>query len=1036
MLTTISSLFKILKASYAMVKRFQSRRRLRILAVLTLAFWQVRRTWSLLLVILLGMIAAVVIICTIPLLSTVMTTAGLRSTLRATPDSGHILLSTQTNGISSAVVQSVHKQFDAILQENLGNDLVPNGSEILCNDFAFYQPQKKAQLVVYGTSLAQAAPYLGPIQGRMAHVIPSHVDEIEVMMTPDTAQQLGLHVGSSFKLALGYSVIVPDAGEQQKVTVVTAQVVGFFNVTPANAAYWHGENFAPLKVAVEGAPTYTTDTMVVSDQALLTLFDQLSATNHTDAIQTMNYNGYSLIWHYQLNASRLSSTDLDSLISKLANVQSTMDTQYGYLEQGNADDAASSSLYLTAAQITSPVLDANGNSTLDQFRSRIAVARIPSGVFTILISVLVLFFVSLMTTLLVDRQTEMIALLRSRGASRGQIFGSLLLQAIIVGLLALLIGLLLTFFAVLFLGQRLLPATSQDALNIVTNQPLQALAQTLLYGLVIVLVTLFTMSFSLFMVVRLDVLALRQETTRSTARPFWQRFYLDIAAGIIALAGYGFLLYVTSVTSELQGDAQVLVTTPLSIIAPFFVIIGCLFLFLRIFPLLLHLLARLAARGRGAVALLALAQIARTPRQSLRMTLLLSLATTFVLFTLFYTATQSQHVQDIVNYQTGADFSLHLNSLNELPTTVTAPYRALPGVLTASAGYEDQGYGGTANLPVEIRAVDASTFDRAAFWPSQQAFQQADPLFKKLVALRPSKPEGDLVPVIVDQTFADKLQLRAGATFIAHAQNVSPNDIHCYLIGVIDHIPTVAPLLSTNGKPPVTTGGIVMDYQTYLYAYQQEAQAQQIPAAQRDQPGVNMVWLHTTDNPAVLAGIRSTLNDSTFQFLQLSDRRLLISTLQADPLYLIMDGVLTIGTLTSLLLALVGGLLVSWLSARSRLINVVTLRALGGTSEQITGMFGWEQAIISLTGFVLGAGFGILLAVSVIPSMTFTDLNSNLSSTQFFALQSALSTHLVVPPSLPLLVFVGIAIYITVVVLMVRAVARTNLGQALRLNED
>jgi ABC-type antimicrobial peptide transport system permease subunit len=1020
-----------------MVKRVQRSGRLPSLAVLTLALWQVRRTWSLLLVILLGMIAAVVIICTVPLLSSVMTTAGLRSTLRATPDSGDILIDTETNGISTSTLNDVHRQFGSILQQNVGQYLTPTQSAVVCNDFSL-DPSKKAQLVVYGTSLSQAAPYLGQIQGHMAGAVPGHTDQIEVMMTPGTAHQLGLHVGSSFKLTLTYSIILPEGGEQQKQIVVTAQVAGLFNVTTANAAYWHGENFEPVKFAQESTSTFMIDTVVVSDQALFSLFDGLAAADHADAIHTDNVNGYGLSWHYQLDASRLSSNDLDSLINKLANVQSTMDTQYGYLEQGNLSDAPPSfSFYLTSARITSPVLHANSSSTLEQFRSRIAVAGVPSGVFTILISVFVLFFVSLMTTLLVDRQTEMIVLLRSRGASRGQIFGSLLLQAVVVGILALLIGLLLTFFAVLLLGQRMLPANSQDALNIVTVHPVPALASTFIYGLVIVLVTLLAMGFSIFMVARMDVLALRREMARSTARPFWQRFSLDIVAGVVALACYAFLLYTTSVGRELQGDAQVLVTTPLSIIAPFFLIAGCLFLLLRLFPLILRLGARLAARGRGAVALLALAQIARTPRQSLRMTLLLSLATMFVLFTLLYNATQNQHILDITNYQTGADFSVFLNPVKGLPPAVGAPYQALPGVITASAGYEDQGYGGTANLPVEIRAVDANSFDHAVFWPSQQSFKQVDPLFKKLAALRLTKPKATPVPVIVDQTFADKLQLSVDMEFTLHTQNAYPSTVQCDLIGIVDHIPTMAPLLSVNDSPPTTTGGIVMDYQTYYNVYQYNAKAQKIPIPQRTVPQLNVVWLHTTDNPAQLAGLRARLNDSnTFQFLHLSDRRLLLSTLQTDPLYLIMDVVLIIGTLTALLLALIGGLLVSWVSARSRMINVVTLRALGGTSEQVTGMFSWEQAIISVTGCLLGAIFGLLLAVSVIPSLTLTDLNSNLSSTRFFALQSALSTQLVIPPSLPLLVFVGIALYIVVVILMVRSVARTNLAQMLRLNED
>ncbi len=54
--------------------------------------WRLRRTWFLLLFIAFGMVAAVVIVCTIPLLSSVMTTAGLRSTLRATPESDEIVV--------------------------------------------------------------------------------------------------------------------------------------------------------------------------------------------------------------------------------------------------------------------------------------------------------------------------------------------------------------------------------------------------------------------------------------------------------------------------------------------------------------------------------------------------------------------------------------------------------------------------------------------------------------------------------------------------------------------------------------------------------------------------------------------------------------------------------------------------------------------------------------------------------------------------------------------------------------------------------
>ncbi len=67
------------------------------------------------------------------------------------------------------------------------------------------------------------------------------------------------------------------------------------------------------------------------------------------------------------------------------------------------------------------------------------------------------------------------------------------------------------------------------------------------------------------------------------------------------------------------------------------------------------------------------------------MTMLLALATAFSLFTLVFLATQAQHIQDIVTYQTGADFSAQLFALQSaLSTHITLP-PSLPLVLVALA---------------------------------------------------------------------------------------------------------------------------------------------------------------------------------------------------------------------------------------------------------------------------------------------------------------------------------------------------------------
>lgn len=162
----------------------------------------------------------------------------------------------------------------------------------------------------------------------------------------------------------------------------------------------------------------------------------------------------------------------------------------------------------------------------------------------------------------------------------------------------------------------------------------------------------------------------------------------------------------------------------------------------------------------------------------------------------------------------------------------------------------------------------------------------------------------------------------------------------------------------------------------------------------------------------------------------------MLATLQSDPLYVVLIGVLNLGTIVALLLAVIGDLLVSWMSAYTRLTNFALLRALGIKPRQLVGMLFWEQVIVYATALLLGIGFGILLIFSVIPVLTFTTGNSTLSNQQFFALQTALATQIVVPPSLPLLLIALMGICGLALMVMMWVTSQVVLGQVLRLNED
>ena len=189
---------------------------------------------------------------------------------------------------------------------------------------------------------------------------------------------------------------------------------------------------------------------------------------------------------------------------------------------------------------------------------------------------------------------------------------------------------------------------------------------------------------------------------------------------------------------------------------------------------------------------------------------------------------------------------------------------------------------------------------------------------------------------------------------------------------------------------------------------------------------VNWLLLHTRDDAASLNSVRAALNTLELHLNDMSDRRVLIDTLHTDPLTLTLEGILSVGTVATLLLALLGDLLASWSSARTRLTNFAVLRALGTSPRQVASVLTWEQGLIYGIGILLGTGFGVLLATTVVPTLIYYGLS----------LQNTLPVQIIVPASLVFTLGAFIAVFILALGMMVRIVSRPSMSQTLRLNED
>ena len=1022
----------------------------RFVAMLILARWRLRQTGWLLLVACLGFVAAMIIACVVPLFTEVASSSGLQALLQADAARSNITLSVNTQGLSSAVDRSVQQQVTSLVTQKLGS--YPQGAPFTAIQEGSMLGIAPASLVhagyysLYAPSLDNLKPSLHLLAG---HWPVSEANELEIMLTPRAAQALHLTLGEQLTVQGNFSTANTGDGSIDPRTELQERLVGLFEVQPSAPLALHGQDFQPTLNGITAIYSMVTDASL-----LLQTLDRMAAHFHSDAIYS--YISFQLTWDYVLRTKNLQVGQVADLTNRLVTIQ----TDTGNYGSNQLSGDVSGFPYITQMALYNPhpgtfvLLD-----LLQQYTNRVALVSIPVTILAVQIIVLLLFLVSMLVNMLLDRQMAANALLSSRGASNGQIFWSLFLQGVVLCLAGIVIGPLVSVGIVGLLIAHILPAESLYIAYETLSQPLQVFNTIGLAAGGTLLAALLTIGLVVRYTSGLNMLTLRREMARVTRAPFWQRYYLDVMAAIVAFSAYGVSLYLANIAHEVDIATQDLILAPLTLIAPIFLLLGCLLLFLRIFPWLLRLGSWVASRRRGATSMLALVQMARAPRQIIRMTLLLSLAVAFALFAQVFSASQVQRVQDISAYEAGADFSgdvaNQLNLQNLTINQVIARYQAIPGVVAASADYTDQGetVGNVgASVVIQFRALAIQSFAQTTIWNSQLSNQSLGSLLALLPHTRqvqvPAGSEDWVVPTVIDQALANQLQVGVHSIFSMSLGHLTQATLNYQVAAIVSHIPTINS--SATASTLQSPGGMIVDYQTFVQVYNIMYQRQTRPStdptsASKATPAVpiNHIWLSTRDDANSLASVRAVLsaNSSKLALVNVFDRRQIAGELQNDPFNLNILIILGVGGLAAFLLAFMGSLVSSWLSVRARRSSFVVLRALGATSRQVAGVLLWEQGIVYAGAIVLGLAFGIVLTRVAVPVLVFTGLPehgpmSSLSINDLYLLQYVFPTRIVVPVSLDLIFVALILICSIALVVMIRAALNPSISGQLRLSED
>jgi len=396
-------------------------------------------------------------------------------------------------------------------------------------------------------------------------------------------------------------------------------------------------------------------------------------------------------------------------------------------------------------QIVAELPRSSALTTLDgviaAHQQKLLFTQIPLFLLIFQIVGIILYYVVTVANMVVEQQAGEIALLRSRGASTVQIVGIYLTEGFLISALGGAAGPFLGANAFAFLGKTapFMPLTGGEFLEIRFSAMVFVLAGA---AAVLCLVALL---FPAIRAARMGIVGQRQNAARPPRAPFWQRYYLDVVLLVIAGVLYWEVEQSGTLTSQhLSGEVSI---NPLLLITPLLSMVAAAVLFLRLFPLILAVAARLSHYTASAVVVLGLRYMARNPMHYGRLILLLMMAASVGMFAASFLGTLERSHGERIKYATGSDMRLSGIEYRAGKEVVEQRYSDIPGVEAVSVGSLSHGVMETqfTSADFTLLAVDPTTLGDMVWFRRDFAEQSLPELMGVLEADAPAE-SGILLP--------------------------------------------------------------------------------------------------------------------------------------------------------------------------------------------------------------------------------------------------------------------------------------------------
>jgi len=603
------------------------------------------------------------------------------------------------------------------------------------------------------------------------------------------------------------------------------------------------------------------------------------------------------------------------------------------------------------------VLDVPIQKTLEDYAARATQLENTLLVILVPLFVMLALYIFMISQLIIRNDENEISLLRSRGASSGQIFCIYLLEGLMIGILTLFLGPLLGFGLCSIVG------ASNGFLEFVqrTALPLKITREAYLYSAISIVVFLLTMLIPAYQAARTNIVEHKRKKSRFSGQPFWKKFFLDFLC--LGVAVYGYTQYERFNTLIVQSGTSTtdLNVDPLLFLISSLFILGAGLLFLRIYPYLIQLIFMLGRRKWSPSLYASLVQVGRSSGQEQFLMLFIILSIAVGIFNANSARTLNQNVEDKIYYQAGADIvvtPVWKNNAEEIAQQAESdplasqvvtylepsftPYEELDGVEHAAKVFttDDGVVRAAVNTSNSLKKTHIMGIEPAEF--GKTAWFRNDLLtyhWYNYLNLMVDAPKACLV----SSNLAEELGLEVGDPI--YVTWGSQAGVECTVYAFIDSWPTY--------DPDKNSGCVICNLNFLQTTLAKEPYE---------------VWLKKADG-ATDVQIQESLDASSIDYSKVDYSNQLLIEVKNDPLLQGLNGMLTLSFIITMLVTAIGFLIYWALSIRSRALQFGIFRAMGMSLWAVLAILLSEQVLISVVSIAVGIMLGGIASELFVPMM-------------------------------------------------------------------